>query len=95
MIFHNFDTDPSDPIALTWTEVYEDDDALIAHINNPPVQTYVEKHNELCDGLEVGIYGNLADETINRHFYFEDTLHHHLFSSLPSLLSDSHFKMPN
>ena len=42
MLFHNFDADPSDPLSFTWTEVYKNDDALMAHINNPPVQRYVE-----------------------------------------------------
>ena len=65
MLFHNFDSDPSDPLQLTWTEVYQNDDALIAHINNPPVQDYVRKHFFLADGFEIEIYGNLANETID------------------------------
>ena len=64
MLFHNFDADPSDPLSFTWTEVYKNDDALIAHINNPPVQRYVEQHVELGDGFEVEIYGKLEKETI-------------------------------
>lgn len=64
MLFHNFDADPSDPLSFTWTEIYKNDDALIAHINNPPVQSYVEKHAELGDGFEVEIYGKLEKETI-------------------------------
>ena len=31
MLFHNFDADPSDPLSFTWTEVYKNDEALIAH----------------------------------------------------------------
>ena len=64
MLFHNFDADPSDPLSFTWTEVYKNDDALIAHINNPPVQRYVEQHAELGDGFEIEIYGKLEKETI-------------------------------
>ena len=64
MLFHNFDADPSDPLSFTWTEVYKNDDALIAHINNPPVQRYVEQHAELGDGFEIEIYGKLKNETI-------------------------------
>ena len=30
MLLHTFDADPSDPCAFTWTEVYENDAALIA-----------------------------------------------------------------
>ena len=64
MLFHNFDADPSDPLSFTWTEVYKNDEALIAHINNPPVQRYVEQHAELGDGFEIEIYGKLKNETI-------------------------------
>jgi len=64
MLFHNFDADPSDPLSFTWTEVYKNDDALIAHINNPPVQRYVEQHAELGDGFEIEIYGKLEKEAI-------------------------------
>ena len=64
MLFHNFDADPSDPLSFTWTEVYKNDEALIAHINNPPVQGYVEQHAELGDGFEIEIYGELGEEAI-------------------------------
>ena len=64
MLFHNFDVDPSDPLSFTWTEVYKNDDALIAHINNPPVQRYVEQHAELGDDFEIEIYGKLGKEAI-------------------------------
>ena len=64
MLFHNFDSDPSDSLSFTWTEVYKNDDALIAHINNPSVQRYVEQHAELGDGFEIEIYGKLEKETI-------------------------------
>ena len=64
MLFHNFDADPSDQLSFTWTEVYKNDDALITHINNPPVQRYVEQHAELGDGFEIEIYGKLEKETI-------------------------------
>jgi quinol monooxygenase YgiN len=64
MLFHNFDADPSDPLSFTWTEVYKNDAALITHINNPPVQGYVEQHAELGDGFEIEIYGELGEEAI-------------------------------
>ena len=64
MLFHNFDADPSDPLSFTWTEVYKNDDALIAHINNPPAQRYVEQHAELGDGFEIEIYGKLGKAAI-------------------------------
>jgi len=65
MLFHNFDKDPDDPLGFVWSEVYTDSDALIAHINNPPVQAYVEKHDELADTFEIEVYGNLSEDAIS------------------------------
>ena len=65
MIFHNFDKDPDDPLGFVWSEVYTDSNALIAHINNPPVQAYVEKHDELADTFEIEVYGNLSEDAIS------------------------------
>ena len=65
MLFHNFDKDPDDPLGFVWSEVYTDSDALIAHINNPPVQAYVEKHDELADTFEIEVYGNLSKDAIS------------------------------
>ena len=69
MLFHNFDADPDDPLAFTWTEVYSNSNAFIKHDANPPVQEYVAKHAELADGFTIEIYGNVSKdviETINR-----------------------------
>ena len=60
MLFHNFDSDPSNELKFTWTEIYKNDDALIFHINNPPVGEYVEKHFRLAESIEIEIYGKLA-----------------------------------
>ena len=65
MLFHNFDADPSDSHKFTWTELYRIDAALLNHLNNPPVQDYVQKHMEIAESLEVEIYGTLSDETFN------------------------------
>ena len=65
MLFHNFDKDPDDPLRFVWSEVYTDSNALIAHINNPPVQAYVEKHDELADTFEIEVYGNLSEDAIS------------------------------
>ena len=64
MLFHNFDKDPDEPLGFVWSEVYTDSEALIAHINNPPVQAYVEKHDELADTFEIEVYGNLSEDAI-------------------------------
>lgn len=65
MLFHNFDSDPSNELKFIWTEIYKNDDALIFHINNPPVGEYVEKHFRLAESIEIEIYGKLATETID------------------------------
>jgi len=64
MLLHHFDSNPSNDLEFTWTEVYKNDEALIFHINSPPVGEYVEKHLELAESIEIEIYGRLADETI-------------------------------
>ena len=63
MLFHHFDSDPANELKFVWTEIYKNDEALIFHINNPPVGEYVEKHLELAESIEIEIYGQLADET--------------------------------
>ncbi len=64
MLIHTFDQDPSDPLEFTWSEVYRTSEAMIHHINNPPVQDYVKKHQEIADKFEIEVYGNITDETI-------------------------------
>ena len=69
MLFHNFDSDPDNRLAFTWTEVYSNSKAFIKHDANPPVQEYVTKHAELADGFTIEVYGNVSQEvidTINR-----------------------------
>ena len=34
MLLHTFDRDPEDPQGFIWTEVYENSEALIFHLNN-------------------------------------------------------------
>ena len=65
MLLHTFDVSPDDPCAFTWTEVYLDDAALIAHFNNPELQPYLDGHKLFGVGdIFVTIYGVLASETI-------------------------------
>ena len=42
MLFHNFDSDPDDPLGFTWTEVYKNSEALLSQASNPPVMEYME-----------------------------------------------------
>ena len=65
MLIHTFDQDPTDQLEFTWSEVYRTSEAMVHHINNPPVVSYVEKHQEIADKFEIEVYGNITDETIN------------------------------
>ena len=47
MLHHTFDQDPDDPLRFVWSEVYKNDDALLAHLANPAVGVYLEAHAEL------------------------------------------------
>ena len=64
MLIHTFDQDPTDPLEFTWSEVYRTSEAMVHHINNPPVVAYVEKHQKIADKFEIEVYGNITDETI-------------------------------
>ena len=64
MLIHTFDQDPTDPLEFTWSEVYRNSEAMVHHLNNPPVQDYVKKHNEIADKFEIEVYGNITEETI-------------------------------
>ena len=63
MLIHTFDQDPSDPLEFTWSEVYRNSEAMVHHLNNPPVQDYVEKHKEIGEKFEIEVYGNITEET--------------------------------
>ena len=64
MLHHTFDQDPEDPQAFVWSEVYANDEAFAAHVSNPPVQEYLQKHAELGDGFSIEVYGTIGDACI-------------------------------
>ena len=64
MLFHNFDADPDDPLAFTWTELYANSDAFLKHTSNPPVLEYVRQHAQLGEGFTLEIYGNVTAAVI-------------------------------
>ena len=64
MLIHTFDQDPTNPLEFTWSEVYRNSEAMVYHLNNPPVQDYVKKHDEIADKFEIEVYGNITEETI-------------------------------
>ena len=65
MLFHNFDADPNNPLGFVWSEVYQNSEALIKHINNPPVQEYVQRHGQLATKFEIEVYGNLSSDAVD------------------------------
>ena len=62
MLFHNFDSDPLNPLKFTWSEVYENSEALLFHLNAPYIPEYVGAHDRLADSFEIEIYGNISKE---------------------------------
>ena len=60
---HGAAQDPDDPLGFVWSEVYANDAALLAHLENPPLLKFVEQHLEMGDGFSVEVYGTLAQET--------------------------------
>ncbi len=65
MLLHTFDQDPSDPLGFVWTEVYADSDALVFHLENPPLQKYLAAVSPLLDGFTVELYGEVSAEAVN------------------------------
>ena len=64
MLHHTFDQDPDDPRMFVWSEVYADDESLLFHLTNPPLQKFVQQHSEeYGDGFSIEIYGTLDAET--------------------------------
>ena len=66
MIFHNFDSDPSNPHKFVWSEVYRQSSDFLFHANNPPVQEYVKKYSELASYFAIEVYGNISDDVVKK-----------------------------
>ena len=64
MLHHTFDQDPDDPFRFVWSEVYKNDDALLAHLANPAVGAYLGAHDELGTDFPVEFYGTVGDKVI-------------------------------
>ena len=64
MLHHTFDQDPENPLCFTWSEVYKNDDAFLAHLANPPVGEYLAGHAELGDAFTVEVYGTVGDKCL-------------------------------
>ena len=64
MLHHTFDQDPDYPLRFVWSEVYKNDDALLAHLANLAVGVYLEAHSELGTDFSVEFYGTVGDKVI-------------------------------
>ena len=64
MLLHTFDQDPSDPQGFIWTELYENSEALIFHLNNADLGKYLEEVSPLLDVFTVELYGAVSDEAV-------------------------------
>ena len=64
MLHDTFDQDPDDPLRFVCSEVYKNEDALLAHLANPAVAVYLEAHVKLGTGFSVEFYGTVEDKVI-------------------------------
>ncbi len=64
MLHHTFDQNPDDPLRFVWSEVYKNDDALLAHLANPALDVYLVDYAELGNDLSVEFYGTVGDKVI-------------------------------
>lgn len=65
MLVHTFDQDPTDHLKFVWTEVYADSNALIFHLENPPLQDYLGRVSPLLDSFTVELYGHVSEEAVS------------------------------
>ena len=88
MLFHSFDRDPDDQHKFVWTEVYRKSDDFLFHVDNPPVQEYVEKHAELATHFSIEIYGDVSNEVIEKINSREIPLKHFATTSVGYIRSE-------
>ena len=88
MLFHSFDRDPDDQHKFVWTEVYRKSDDFLFHVDNPPVEEYVEKHAELATHFSIEIYGDVSNEVIEKINSREIPLKHFATTSVGYIRSE-------
>ena len=64
ILHQTIDLDESDPLVMIWSEVFEDEKALAAHLNNPPYYLYLANHSFLGQSFQQEIYGHLSESTL-------------------------------
>ena len=88
MLFHSFDRDPDDQHKFVWTEVYRKSDDFLFHVDNPPVEEYVDKHAELATHFSIEIYGDVSNEVIEKINSREIPLKHFATTSVGYVRSE-------
>ena len=66
MLLHTLDRDPGDSQSFIWTEVYENSEALIFHLNNAGLGAYLAAVSPLLDEFTVELYGAVSEEAWQR-----------------------------
>ena len=64
MLLHTFDRDPGDSQGFIWTEVYENSEALIFHLNNADLGAYLAAVSPLLDEFTVELDGAVSEEAV-------------------------------
>ena len=64
MLLHTFDSDPGDSQGFIWTEVYQNSEALIFHLNNADLVAYLAAVSPLLDEFTVELYGAVSEEAV-------------------------------
>ena len=64
MLLHTFDRDPGDSQSFIWTEVYENTEALIFHLNNADLRAYLAAMSPLLDEFTVELYGAVSEDAV-------------------------------
>ena len=64
MLHHTFDQEPDNPLGFVQSEVYKNDDTLLAHLANPELEVYLKAHAELGTDFSVVFYGTVGDKFI-------------------------------
>ena len=64
MLLHTFDRDPGDSQGFIWTEVYENSEALIFHLNNADLGAYLAAVSPLLDEVTLELYGAVSEEAV-------------------------------
>merc|ERR1712010_269209 len=68
MLYHSLDGHEDNPLKYAWTMIFEDHEALLAHLTNPKVTVFLMQLGEFLEGgLEEGfrieVWGDIGDET--------------------------------